>query len=822
MKLTHLPFVCVSFLLIFSVILPILYFIHDNNMLKNQYTENFGNLPSEFETSVWGWTNTTEEISISAIYGDSQYPVMVIDGSENLHIVWHDQTNYSGAGTDFDIFYRRWNATIRNWTQIEVISTESNANSRYPSLTVEEGGSLHVAWVDSTNYSGAGTDGDIFYRCWNTTTNTWTLTEVVSTESTADSLHPSIAVDGDGDVHVAWYDYTDYNGAGSDSDIFYKRWNATTGAWTLTEVVSTESTEWSQYPVLAVDMGGHLHVLWEDYTDYGGAGEGWDIFYKRWNASLDIWTMTEVFSIECVGIGNYSGDPAIMADESGHVHIVWHAWNDIFYNYSDFLYKCWNATTGTWAPTESISDFGSDPAIAVDYSGSVHVAWSSGSDWSISDIFYKYRNATTGMWSMIAVVSTEGPRLSAENPTIVVDGDGRVHVAWQEGYKLFLDNIFYKKAAIVPDAPTLMPILPNPDEDGIIELNWSERVDATIYYVYRDTSPITWIPPSGMTPIAAISTNYYEDTLTINDIYYYVIVAGNASGAGPISNCESVMVAIPPAIPFPPVLEPILPNPDYDGLLELNWSSMLTATVYHVYRNTSPITSVDGMIPIASISTTKYQETIRIRGTYYYVVVAGNPLGNSSISNCENVQVIPQYIWTPTEVVSTESTDISLMQSIAVGVAGDVHVAWEDWTNYNGAGTDRDIFYKFWNATTGTWTLTEVVSPEITESSQYPAIGVDEGGDIHVVWDDSTNYSGAGTDLDIFYKRWNATTGTWTLTEVVSTESTGGSGIPAIAVGDDGHLHVAWIDITDYDGAGTDHDIFYKRWNATTGTWTLT
>ena len=69
----------------------------------------------------------------------------------------------------------------------------------------------------------------------------WTPTEVVSTESTDNSNIPSLAVDSEGNIHIAWLDHTDYAGSGADYDIFYKRWEVSNSSWTTTEVVSTES-----------------------------------------------------------------------------------------------------------------------------------------------------------------------------------------------------------------------------------------------------------------------------------------------------------------------------------------------------------------------------------------------------------------------------------------------------------------------------------------------------------------------------------------------------------------------------------------------------
>ena len=107
----------------------------------------------------------------------------------------------------------------------------------------------------------------------------WNITEVVSTESTNWSWRPSLMVDTDSVVHIAWMDYTDYGGSGSDIDIFYKYKN-NGGSWSTTEVVSTESTEDSGYPSLMVDTDSVVHVAWQDHTEYGGAGSDTDIFYK--------------------------------------------------------------------------------------------------------------------------------------------------------------------------------------------------------------------------------------------------------------------------------------------------------------------------------------------------------------------------------------------------------------------------------------------------------------------------------------------------------------------------------------------------------------
>ncbi|GAH95100.1 unnamed protein product, partial [marine sediment metagenome] len=79
-------------------------------------------------------------------------------------------------------------------------------------------------------------------------------------------------------------------------------------------------------------------------------------------------------------------------------------------------------------------------------------------------------------------------------------------------------------------------------------------------------------------------------------------------------------------------------------------------------------------------------------------------------------------------------------------------------------GTDEDIFYKNWSASTSSWITTEVVSTESTSRSSFPSLAVDSTGTIHIAWDDNTVYAGAGADRDIFYKQWKAFSSSWTTT----------------------------------------------------------
>lgn len=371
-----------------------------------------------------GWT-TTEVVSTESSSASS-FPSVVVDSVGMVHVAWRDLTDYGGSGTDFDIFYKyRDNSGV--WSTTEVVSTVSTEESRSPSLALDSSGTIHVAWRDDTNYGGSGTDKDIFYNCRDAT-GVWSTTEVVSTESAEDSHTPSLDVESDGTVHVAWRDNTNYGGAGSDHDIFYK-YRSNAGTWSATEVVSTESTSDSDNPSLAVENDGTVHVAWDDMTDYSSSGTDFDIFYKY--KSTGVWSTTEVVSTESTQDSFW---PSLKVDSDKNIHVIWDDWTD--YGGAgvdeDIFYKV--KTSSGWSATEVVStestEISYQSSLDVD-SSYVHVAWKDSTVYGGSgvdaDIFYKYKS--TGVWSATEVVSTESTAQS-EWPSLNIDTVGTVHVAW--------------------------------------------------------------------------------------------------------------------------------------------------------------------------------------------------------------------------------------------------------------------------------------------------------------------------------------------------------------------------------------------------------
>ena len=93
-------------------------------------------------------------------------------------------------------------------------------------------------------------------------------------------------------------------------------------------------------------------------------------------------------------------------------------------------------------------------------------------------------------------------------------------------------------------------------------------------------------------------------------------------------------------LPDTPVLEPIVPNPNVDGIITLSWY-----TLFHTMGGTflSPVaTSYDIFVCGVLIDTTTentYTDKITTNGVYDYKIRANNDYGESEFSNIESVMV---------------------------------------------------------------------------------------------------------------------------------------------------------------------------------------
>ena len=241
------------------------------------------------------------------------------------------------------------------------------------------------------------------------------------------SQFPVIAVDSYGQVHVAWQDDTPGN-----FEVCYKKSPDGGTSWAANTRFTWTST-FSHMPAIKVDSSGDIHVFWDD--DSPGNNE---IYQKRSTDAGATWTANE----RLTWTSGYSIVPDMAVDPSGNLHVVWSDLTsgnlEIYHKKSTDGGATW--TTGhrlTWNAGASMS-----PKIGVDTSGHLHVVW---------------QDETPGSWQVYYARSTDGgaawtpsQRLSWSSglsgyPIIGVDSFSGLHVVWQ-GSVSGNTEAFYRKS----------------------------------------------------------------------------------------------------------------------------------------------------------------------------------------------------------------------------------------------------------------------------------------------------------------------------------------------------------------------------------------
>ena len=155
---------------------------------------------------------------------------MSLDKWGNLHAVWQNG--------DVRLYYRKMNAD-GTWNAKTTIDDTTSHRSNGPSIACW-GDKLHVSWLEDTTGGGGG-NWEIVYRHFDGTS--WgTITQLSNNPSTTDA-GPCVAVDWQGQAHVAW----------SDSSVICYRYQSS-GAWqptTATPITVAQSKE----PWLTITYG---------------------------------------------------------------------------------------------------------------------------------------------------------------------------------------------------------------------------------------------------------------------------------------------------------------------------------------------------------------------------------------------------------------------------------------------------------------------------------------------------------------------------------------------------------------------------------------
>jgi len=213
------------------------------------------------------------------------------------------------------------------------------------------------------------------------------------------------------------------------------------GGWSEPVRLST-NTPSSWFPDVAVDSQGRVHVVWDSgYPPQGpdDPGTGTTMYAVRrdgeWSEPNDI----------ALHLPTGVSRPAIAVDGVDRLHMVLRG-GGVRYTQASAA-EAWSARA--WSTPHRVSGLNLTytPDLVVDDRGRIHVVWE---EWVpvelspeeiflqqrspyLADVFYRYSDDGGRLWSP-AVNLSRTPNVGSGRVDIALDGEGGVHVGWDEGW----------------------------------------------------------------------------------------------------------------------------------------------------------------------------------------------------------------------------------------------------------------------------------------------------------------------------------------------------------------------------------------------------
>jgi len=362
-----------------------------------------------------------------------------------------------------------------DWTPTKRL-TWTSGWSGYPAIAADSSGLLHLIWLD---YTPGNTE--VYYKKSTDSGTTWTTSRRL-TWSSGDCDHLDIVVDSMGNPHVVWSEY--YAG---NYEVYYKKSTDGGTNWTTKQnLIGPDEERRSDYPVIGADLSGHLHVFWRagyssssqgiEYTESTDWGATWIkhwmnimVGYSATNPAIEVspdgglvWLAfsdnmegnLEIFSLMSTDGGAHwegvrrrswnSGDSLYPDIRSayGNLHI---AWEDDTPGNREIYYMMRPDGGATW-PIKKRLTYNSGhsflPKLALLSSGNVYVFWTNQFP-DKHQVCYKVGTNGSTTWTPLKKLAWTS---SSQNPSVVVDGQDKIHVVYCElSPDLSNMEIYYKK-----------------------------------------------------------------------------------------------------------------------------------------------------------------------------------------------------------------------------------------------------------------------------------------------------------------------------------------------------------------------------------------
>ena len=374
--------------------------------------------------NLYAWIGLTR---LTWTTGESKYPDVAIEAgifSNNIHMVYSEYVNPG----NYEIFYKKSTDGGITWSGSKRL-TWMAGTSDSPTIAIDKDNNIHIAWQD--NNSGYY---EIYYKKSVDGGNTWTGAKRL-TWSESSSLYPDILARpmklNNGAVivglHITWSGLV-----GTNFEIFHKSSNDDGQTWDSPHIKRvTWNSGYSWFSKIAVDSKSRLHLVWQDSSP-----GNYEIFYKISEDGGNAWTMERL-----TWNPGWSANPSIATDPSDNIYLVWE--DDTFGNF-EIMFKGHDGITTwslpsrlTWTPGDSYS-----PTITAFSTMQPHLVWY-GDHSGNNEIYYKASSNGGNTWPGATRLTWNSGYSYV--PVVAVDYTTlNVHVFWADNTPGNYE-IYYKK-----------------------------------------------------------------------------------------------------------------------------------------------------------------------------------------------------------------------------------------------------------------------------------------------------------------------------------------------------------------------------------------
>jgi len=414
-------------------------FVGHNSYIYIAWTDmRSGNQDIYFSRSFDGGLSFSANVRVNDVTANFQMsPDLAVDSTGLIHVVWTDGRNIPGTGPD--IYYANSTDTGLSFNPSQRVNNDAVAAEQgEPAIAVAPDRSVYAVWTDPRN---AARGSDIYFSKSTDLGATWSPNFFVNDDvgNRAQSA-PDVAVDGAGNIYVAWSDSRDLN---TGPDIYAAR--STNGGASFTANVKVNDDAGATYqgsPSLSVNAG-RVHAAW---TDERTRGSSWRDIYSASSADGLSWGPSMRVNDDALPM-DFQDASTIAVDASGDAYVAWTdgrtSGQDVYTSSLDVVAPVANA--GADRTVDQGASFVLDASASTDNLGIASYAWTFGDGTTGTGPSMSHAYATPGTYTAMVTVTdrsgnaaTSSARITVRDtmaPTARGAGDRTV----DEGQPLFFD-----------------------------------------------------------------------------------------------------------------------------------------------------------------------------------------------------------------------------------------------------------------------------------------------------------------------------------------------------------------------------------------------